>query len=234
MIKKIPFIKKYIKDLNNFYEREKFIMKSLSEIKSKNIILDAGCGSQYYRKYCSNLIYKSQDIGDFTVDAKSSITGVVEEYNYGPLDYKGNIWNINEVDNYFDAILCSEVFEHIPYPIETVKEFSRLLKKGGKLILTAPSNCLRHFDPYFFYSGFSDRWFEKILNENKFKIDEITPVGDYYSWMKVEIARTMASKGILSKIILLPTLIFFSIMKKTEKSTNTLCMGYHIIATKVD
>jgi SAM-dependent methyltransferase len=76
-------------------------------------------------------------------------------------------------------ILCTEVFEHIPYPIETLKEFSRLLKKDGKLLLTAPSNCLRHMDPYFFYSGFSDRWYEKFLNDNGFELESIEAVGDY-------------------------------------------------------
>lgn len=52
-------------------------------------------------------------------------------YNYGLLDYVGDIWDINEVDDSFDAILCKEVFEHIPYPNETLKEFARLLKSGG-------------------------------------------------------------------------------------------------------
>ena len=41
----------------------------------------------------------------------------------------GDIWDIKEKNNVFDAILCTEVFEHIPYPNETIKEFSRLLKK---------------------------------------------------------------------------------------------------------
>jgi len=75
---------------------------------------------------------------------------------------------VGEKDGFFDAILCTEVFEHIPFPIETTKEFARLLKPGGKLILTAPANCLRHMDPYFFYSGFSDRFFEKILGDAGF------------------------------------------------------------------
>ena len=116
--------------------------------------------------------------------------GGKEGYKYGQLDYVGDIWDINKKDNTFDAILCTEVFEHIPYPIKTIKEFSRLLKKDGKLILTAPSNCLRHMDPYFFYSGFSDRWYEKVLKENGLKIELLNAVGDYYSWLMLEMART--------------------------------------------
>ena len=61
-------------------------------------------------------------------------------------------------------------------------------------------------DPYYFYPGFSDNWFRKILEENNFKIETINPVGDYYSWLKVEIARTMVHKSIIAKLILLVSL----------------------------
>ena len=57
-------------------------------------------------------------------------------------------------------------------------------------------------------------------------------VGDYFSWLKVEIARTMVHHSFLTKILLLPALIYFTNKKKTKDSINTLCMGYHIIARK--
>ena len=36
-----------------------------------------------------------------------------------------------------DVILCSEVFEHLQDPVLAIKEFSRIIKKDGKLILSA-------------------------------------------------------------------------------------------------
>ena len=231
-IKKV-FFKKFIQGLNNEHFRKKFIENSLKTLEDGKIILDAGCGSQQYKKYCSHLIYKAQDFGLYKKDIKKSYFSSEEDYEYGQLDYVSDIWDINEKNDFFDAILCTEVFEHIPYPIETVKEFSRLLKKGGKLILTAPSNSLRHMDPYFFYPGFSDNWFKKILAENDFQIQSIEPVGDYYSWLKVEIARTMSHHSIFSKLVLLPALIYYSLKKKNNHSIQTLCMGYHIIAEKI-
>lgn len=237
IVKSLPVFKSLYRNLDNQYERDDFVVAELKKLKKDSLILDAGCGSQRYREYCSHLKYKAQDFGQYTTDLKKMIgsdgVGCDKGYKYGKLDYVGDIWNINEKENTFDAILCTEVLEHIPYPIKTIEEFSRLLKKNGKLILTAPSNCLRHMDPYFFYSGFTDRWFEKFLKENCLEIESITAVGDYYSWLMVEMARTAASHSIFSKFALLPAFIYFFNKKKTQTSVDTLCMGYHIVARKI-
>jgi SAM-dependent methyltransferase len=235
----IPFFKKLAQKLNNLHERRGFVKKALSNISAGSVILDAGAGSQQFKEYCSHLNYRAQDFGQYKIDDKKILgqesggLGAGTGYQYGKLDYVGNCWNIAEKDGAFDAILCTEVFEHIPYPIETLKEFARLLKSGGTLILTAPSNCLRHMDPYFFYSGFSNRWFEKILEENGFVIVVLDTIGDYYSWMAVEVYRTMSTHSIFAKFLLLPAFIYFHFKKSTEVSSSTLCMGYHVVARKI-
>lgn len=236
LLKRLPFFGTLVENLNQQYERDRFIVSQLSLLEDGTSILDAGCGSQRYRKLCKKLDYKSQDFGEYVDDDKPSLgtdgVGGGEGYAYGKIDYKGNIWTIEESDRSFDTILCTEVFEHIPYPIETITEFSRLLKPGGKLILTAPNACLRHMNPYFFYTGFSDNWYKKILEENDFEINLIDPIGDYYRYHAVEIARTMYTHSILAKIILLPAFLYFYFKKKNQLSIDTLCGGYHVIATK--
>lgn len=238
IIKKLPIIRKWVRKLNNQNARTEWVSQQLQTIPKGSVLLDAGCGSQKFRKFCAHLEYKGQDFGQYVSDKKKTIgsegegSEVKGGYKYGELDYVGDIWNIKEVDNSFDAILCTEVFEHIPLPNETIKEFSRLLKPGGVLILTAPNACLRHMDPYFFYSGFSDRWYEKFLTDNGFEIQEISPVGDYYSWLGVEMVRTGLKHSIIAKIMLFPASIYFLSKKKTKVSTDTLCVGYHVLAKK--
>src|ERR1019366_8424047 len=39
----------------------------------------------------------------------------------------------------FDAITLNHVIEHVPDPISTIKECSRLLKPGGKLVMFTPN-----------------------------------------------------------------------------------------------
>jgi len=239
ILKKIPFINNLAKKLNNLNQRTEWVKYQIKKIPNNYKLLDAGCGNQQFRIFCKHLDYKAQDFGKYTRDDKEIIgsnkggIGGNLGYQYGDLDYIGEIWNIEESDNTFDVVLCTEVLEHIPYPVKTIKEFSRLIKPGGKLILTAPSNCLRHMDPYFFYSGFSDRWYERFLPENGFVIEEIIPVGDYYSWLSVEMMRTFLSHSIIAKILLFPAFLYYFNKKKTEKSINTLCAGYHVLAKKL-
>lgn len=224
------------KKLNNQYLRDEFVARELKSISNGVSILDAGCGSQRYKSLCNHLIYKSQDFAQYSTDFRKSIDASyknVKPYLYGShIDFIGDIWDINVKSKSFDAILCTEVLEHIPYPIDAIKEFSRIIKSKGILILTAPSNSLRHMDPYFFYTGFTDRFYEKILTENNFSIKKIEPVGDYYSWMSVEVARTSISNSLLAKLILFPTFLYYAMKRKTPVSVNSLCMGYHIVAIK--
>lgn len=233
-MKVFQILKRFRQKLNNLNERREWVEKKLKEIPRGKKILDAGCGEQQFKLFTEHLVYKSQDFGKYTLPEKKAYGAAETElYNYGELDYVGDIWNIKEADETFDAIMCTEVLEHIPYPNETLKEFSRLLKPGGILILTAPSNCLRHMDPYFFYSGFSDRYYETILNSNKLRIKELTAVGDYFSWLAVEMYRTMKQFPFSAPIFLLPAFVyFFFIAKKDKNSIESLCMGYHVLAIK--
>jgi SAM-dependent methyltransferase len=223
------------RQLNNQYEREEFVSAALRALPAGSRILDAGCGGQKYRKYCEHLQYRAQDFGQFTRDEKRMLgadDADAKAYEYGRLDYVGDIWNIDEAPQTFDAILCTEVFEHIPFPIETVKEFSRLLKPNGVLILTAPSNSIRHMDPYFFYTGFSDRWYQRILVENGFSIEQLDAQGDYYSWMTVELWRTGTTHSLFARLLLAPAFLYFFSKRKTTESVDTLPMGYHVVARK--
>ena len=214
--------------------RDAFVISELKNLKKNSHILDAGCGSQRYRNYCNHLIYRSQDFAAYNISIKKMFgQNKQSRYKYGQIDYLGDIWKIDEKDLKFNAILCTEVLEHIPYPNRTIKEFSRLLKPNGFLILTIPSNCLRHMDPYFFYTGFSDRWISKILSENKLEVKKCIQVGDYYSWMSKELYRTIRSHSYLALFFLLPALIWFFIKKENQISRNSLCEGYHILAKKI-
>jgi SAM-dependent methyltransferase len=66
-------------------------------------------------------------------------------------------------DGCFDLVICQDVVEHVPSPLDLAAEIARVLRPGGALYLTAPNrlapyNCLR--DPHFSLFGVSlmPRW----------------------------------------------------------------------------
>ena len=219
------------KKINHEIQRDLFVSKQISLLKKNSKILDAAAGDSKYKILCKNLIYKSQDNFAFKKKGKKNIFTKNYNFNYVKHDYVGNIWKINEKKETFDAVLCTEVLEHVPYPLKTLNELTRLLKKNGKLILTFPSNSLRHFDPFYYCTGFSDRWAEYHLKNLNYKKITIIPQGDYYSFLLAEIKRSIMINK-FSIFFLLPAFIYYFFKKKTKLSINTLCFGYHVVAIK--
>jgi len=168
--------------------RTKWLERTLQEVAAGVRILDAGAGEGRYRRFCSHLDYVSQDFAQYNGvgDGRGLQTG---SWDQNHLDLVCDICAIPEPDASFDAVMCIEVLEHLPYPVLAIKEFSRLLKPGGRLIVTAPFCSLTHFAPYHYYTGFSRYFYEKHLVEEGFVIDEITENGNYFEYLAQEIRR---------------------------------------------
>ncbi len=162
-------------DLNfNQNNRDKWIKKVAKSLPKGTKILDVGAGLCQYRKFFEHCEYKTQDFCQY----KGTKNGLMkDEWRYGTIDYVCDSTSIPVPDVSFDAILCSEVLEHIPEPIKAIKEFSRILKKNGKLFLTAPLGSGLHQQPYHYYGGFTPHFYKKYFKEFGFKVIEITSNG---------------------------------------------------------
>ena len=54
------------------------------------------------------------------------------------------------VDESFDAVVCSELLEHVPDPPSVLKEAFRVLRRGGVILICVPFIYQIHGDPYDF------------------------------------------------------------------------------------
>lgn len=234
-------IKEYLrkKYLNEQEERDAWVIQQIDRLGDGCTILDAGAGTQRYKKFCSKLNYVSQDFCQYNGegDGKGLQTGV---FDTSGIDIVGNIWDIPVGDSSFDAILCTEVFEHILYPLETIKEFSRILKPGGILILTAPFCSLTHFAPYHYYTGFTKYWYEQVLFDNGFGIESIETHGNYFRWLLQEMFRLRSVSQKYYKnlnIFNLFSVVFMvgllnRLSKHSKESEELLCNGYFVVAKR--
>lgn len=60
----------------------------------------------------------------------------------------------------FDAVLCSQVLEHVPDPMVTLKEIARVMKPGGRVLLSTHGTYIYHPHPTDFW-----RWTQEGLRK---------------------------------------------------------------------
>lgn len=227
----------------NQANREKWLKKTLKQIPKGKKILDAGAGELQYKKYCKHLRYTSQDFAQYdgSGDSKGLQTG---EWDNSKLDIISDITSIPVKDKSFDAVMCVEVLEHMLEPALAVREFGRILKVGGKLIITAPFASITHFAPHFYSSGYSEYWYRRLLVEEGFKIINLTKNGNYFEYLAQETRRLffISSKyaGInleadkkSKKLIENMVTLLEKINKGNKNSEDLLCYGIQIEAIKL-
>jgi ubiquinone/menaquinone biosynthesis C-methylase UbiE len=219
--------------------RAKWIEEKLKSIPTGWTILDAGAGESQFKKYCCHLKYIAQDFGQY--EGKGKIGLQTGSWDNSRLDIVSDILSIPLSDHSVDAIMCTEVLEHIPDPIGAIREFSRLIRPGGYLLITAPFASLTHLAPYHFASGLSRFFYEKYLPENNFEITELQFNGNFFEFIAQEsrriksVAKKYAGKNlsVIQKIIIdLNLLILQNLSKKDKGSSELLCYGIHVFARK--
>lgn len=231
-------LKKFFGVNANEEARNQWLKQTLASIPAGLRILDAGAGELRNKPLCSHLSYVSQDVCQYegTGNTQGLQTGT---WDTSKIDLICDIVNIPEPDASFDVILCSEVFEHLPDPVKALDEFARLLKKGGKLIITAPFASLVHFAPYHYTSGFSRYWYEHHLPKRSFIVQELEPNGDWFLYVKQEIFRLPAMARHygdwcwpLTYMVAGVGAIYFLLSRKRMLADDLSCFGWHCVAVK--
>ncbi len=197
----------------NVEHRHRWVRAQLAALPAGAVLLDAGCGTQPYRADCAHLTYQAQDFGHYTGQGTDSALHDGNVWHYGKLDYTGDIWDVDAPDGSFDAILCTEVFEHIPYPIETLAEFSRLLKPGGVVLLTVPMNCIPHQTPYFFTTGLSAEWYARFATEFGLELEHCQTYAGAADFLAQELVRLVTSLGGVQKILVGAAVLPFLLLR---------------------
>jgi len=110
----------------------KAILESLKGEKNLRI-LDAGCGEGYL---CRSLAKLSHRV--FGIDFCSKLIEAAEDLErkkpFGIKYFVGDLRKICFPSSFFDLILSHQTINEIENPKKAFKEFSRILKKGGKLL----------------------------------------------------------------------------------------------------
>lgn len=227
----------------NQFNRDNWVRVVAKEMRPGSIILDLGAGGTPYRSYFSHCDYKTQDI--CVLNHIQLIQG-----GYGNIDYICDASQIPVSGSTFDAVLSTEVIEHVPEPIKVIQEISRILKPGGKLFLTAPLGSGLHQKPHHYYGGYTPFWYEKFLADYGFRDIKITANGGSFKhfsqwciWFLKNSNPVKLKTSLINRLMMLPIwviivpmtfFIFFGsyIIDSFDEEKN-FTVGYHVQATKI-
>jgi ubiquinone/menaquinone biosynthesis C-methylase UbiE len=145
----------------NVVLRDRWIGAQAARVPTGSRVLDVGAGSAPYRKAFAHCEYLTQDFTQLQPDQ-------LRHGGYAAIDYVCDAAAIPVPDASFDAVLCTEMLEHVPDPIRVVRELGRILKPEGLLILTAPLGSGIHQEPFHFYGGYTPYWYQRFLPEAGF------------------------------------------------------------------
>ncbi|GAB4570708.1 MAG: hypothetical protein Kow0077_05450 [Anaerolineae bacterium] len=103
-----------------------------------DVILDCACGRGFYLnmfRYAS----RARLVG---LELERDIIRKAQR-NVGHLDgitlTQGNIYHLPFADDYFDAVILSEILEHVADDVAGLREVWRVLKPGGVVAITVPN-----------------------------------------------------------------------------------------------
>ncbi len=150
---------------------EEFIRNGSALVPAGGKVLDAGAGESPYKVYFPHAHYVGVD----------SAIGQAR-WDYSLLDVRADLLALPFRDLAFDLGISTQVLEHVREPKALLAELFRVLKPGGRLLLTAPQGWYEHQTPhdYFRFTSFALRY---LLEKAGFKVEELEPIGGYFWYL---------------------------------------------------
>jgi SAM-dependent methyltransferase len=145
--------------VNPFYLARSALHRAMHDFAERldGRLLDVGCGLKPYRSLFNVTEYVGLDI-DSEGARKRGIADVF--YDGATFPFEANS---------YDAVLCNQVLEHVFNPDEFLAEIRRVLRPGGKLLLTVPFVWDEHEHPWD-YARYSSFGLKALLEKQGFRV----------------------------------------------------------------
>ena len=145
-------------------------------------VLDVGCHGGTFTKVVLSKIGSKEIYG---IDiSHSAIQYAQKKIPFGKFKV-ADAAKLPYVNNFFDAVICLEVLEHVDNPSRVLAEIYRVLKKGGYTIILVPSDNRLFKIVWFLWTlcypvwkhahvqSFQNSTLEDLIKKTKLKIDKV-------------------------------------------------------------
>ncbi len=111
------------------------------------------------------------------------VTTLDVEDRSGRVDLIADVQRMPELEGQsFDTVLCTQVLEHVPRPWRALGEMRRVLRPGGRLILTVPHLSPLHEAPHDYFR-YTRHGLANLCREVGLEVEEIEAVGGLLSFL---------------------------------------------------
>jgi len=108
------------------------------KIRSTDTVIDVGCGDGGHSYFCAR---QGAEVLFIDMDA-AKLAAAEEKIKASPAHaYRAILSDCNPIplpDATGDVIICTEVLEHVPDPLQFLRELVRVAKPGARLVVTVP------------------------------------------------------------------------------------------------
>lgn len=117
-----------------YHARRQEATVTLLAARANEVVLDAGCGNG---SLSARLAAIARDVHaiDIAANALDPVFASIQNLHFRPMDLEA----LEYPDSHFDGIACVETLEHLLHPERAITELYRVLKPGGRLVLTYPT-----------------------------------------------------------------------------------------------
>ena len=144
----------------NQRRRDAWIAARAATVEPGALLIDVGAGTGRYRHLFRHCRYVALDFAQYEGTASGPLR---EEFRYASLDCIADVAALPLRSGCADALLCTEVLEHVREPVRALAELLRILRKDGRLLLTAPLASALHQEPHHYYGGFTPHFYRHFV-----------------------------------------------------------------------
>ena len=218
--------------VNPFYHARRGLYQAISDVAGRfeGRLLDVGCGRKPYRSLFGNCEYAGLEI-----DTPANRSDKHADYYYDGTTFPFS-------DRCFDSVMCNQVLEHVFTPERFLGEIHRVLRPGGRLLLTVPFVWDEHEQPWD-YARYSSFGLKHLLERNGFAVSEQHKINadvralfqlvNAYLY-KVLWTRWAAANLVICVVAMAPFNILGALLHRLLPGNPDLYLDQLVLATKVE
>jgi len=144
-----------------------FLQEESALLQTEARVLDASAGTRPYAHYFHRQKYESCDVPGGFYKCEH--------------DFECFLDAIPRPDQSYDAVILTQVLEHVPNPTAVLAELNRILKPHGVLLLSVPLNGPLHGEPWHFFQ-FTHYGLAELAKTTGFTVERCEKVGGAF-WL---------------------------------------------------